>query len=107
MPRIMCFDFLCLKCNEKTEHYVDTQQEGWDRGAKCDACGSTNTKKVISAPEIRTDDNAATFLDGTKRRGAEDLKKAAKLEVEKARARPGSPERAAIQREINERKKLR
>lgn len=107
MPRIICFDFLCSVCNEKTEHYVDTTREGWDRGMECEVCGSTDTQKVMSAPEIRTDDNAATFLDGTKRRGVEDLKKAAKLEVEKVRHRPGSPERAAIQREINERKKLR
>ena len=105
--RLKCFDFLCNECEEKTEHYVDTSVRDWDIGQTCGNCGSRDTFKVMSAPEIRTEDNAVTFLDGTKRKGAQDMKKVAKLEVQRAGLRPNSPERAAINKEISERKKLK
>lgn len=103
----VCFDWYCDVCDHRTEYYVDRREPDWDRERSCEACGNPDAYKVMSAPEIRTDDNAASYLDGTKQRGMEDLKKAAKLEVQKLQHRPGSPERAAISKEIAERKRIR
>jgi hypothetical protein len=61
------------------------------------ACGSPDCHRAISAPQIRTDDNAASYVDGTRRKGVEDMKKIAKLEVE----RTGLPANSERRREIN------
>lgn len=104
---LVCFDWYCDVCDTRTEHYVDRREPGWDREKPCPACGNPHSYKVMSAPAIRTDDNSASYLDGTKRKGVEDMKKAAKLEVQRAALPFNSPERARITKEIQERKTLK
>lgn len=102
-----CYDFYCESCDHKTEHVVDTREPDWETTQECELCGKKEAYRVMSAPAIRTADNAVSYLDGTKREGFEDLKKAAKLEVAKSSLPWYSAERKAMEAEIKERKKVR
>lgn len=95
-------DFLCHNCNLRNEYLLErTATEPFE----CPSCREKTCYIVPSAPAIRTSDSA-TFLDGTKRKGFQELKEAARLEVLKANM--DSPqERTLISNEINKLKAVK
>jgi hypothetical protein len=95
------FDWLCSDCHHKEEVLVDTSQLNWDAPRSCSACGTGEATRCPSSPTVQK----ASFVDGTKRAGLEDIKAVAKLEVAKANSRP--EQRNEIQKEINNRKRIR
>ena len=101
MAKFLVFDWLCDTCHQKSEWIVDTSEAGWDGPKDCRLCGEGVSHKTPSGPPVQN----ATLLDGTKRKGWEDMKAVAKLEVLKAGTEPSK--RYTIEKEINERKKLR
>ena len=65
-------------------------------------------RRALPTPAIRTDKGGSrTYIDGTRptRHGFTDWKKIAKLEVDKASS-TNEADRKAMQKEINERKKI-
>jgi hypothetical protein len=100
---LVVFDWLCDVCDSRTEYLVDRREPGWDGERPCKACGNPHAYKVMSAPAVLQ----ASYVDGTKLKGNEDMKKVAKLEVQRASLPANSPERAIITKEIAERRKLK
>ncbi len=95
-------DCLCRNCNVRSEYLMRKDEQ---EPLRCEACQQMTMYIVPSAPAIRTSDSA-TFLDGTKRKGFQELKEAARLEVLKANAE--SPqEKAAIANEIHKLKAIK
>lgn len=101
MPSYKVFDWLCMDCHHREEVLVDTSKEGWDGPRSCEACGTGESRRAPSSPTVQK----ASFVDGTKQKGMDDIKAISKLEVAKANARP--EQRKEIQKEINNRRKLR
>ena len=95
MAKFKIFDWLCDTCQERCEWVVDTAEAGWEDPKPCQLCGEGMSYRAPSGPPVQK----ASFVDGTKRPGFEDLKIAAKLEVEKANLQPSK--RYTIQKEID------
>ncbi len=92
-------DIRCAECGRVSDVLADPdelQRDVWE----CVVCGGV-CHRTISKPNVPR----ATYVDGTKRKGFEDLKKAAKLEVEMYNKPPD--QRAEYQKEIHEYKKIR
>lgn len=101
MANFKCYDYLCDTCHEKTEWLVNTSDPAWDAAKDCMKCGRGKCRRAPSAPPVQK----ASYVDGTKRKGMEDLKKIADLEVIKANTPP--EKRGEIAKEIHERRKLK
>jgi hypothetical protein len=95
------FDWLCADCYHKEEIVVDTALPEWDSPRSCSACGTGEARRCPSSPAVQK----ATFVDGTKRKGMEDMKEVAKLEMIKANTRPDK--RDEVSKEIMERRKVK
>jgi hypothetical protein len=100
------FDYWCDACQLRNEHVVTDEEIAEGAKKECFSCGEVVAYRVISAPAIRTEDNAVTFLDGTKRKGLDDMKKIAKLEVQKAGLDKNDPKRGEINAEIRARRAI-
>lgn len=100
MAMYKVFDWLCDTCQERCEWLVDTAEKDWDAPKPCKLCGDGISHKAPSGPPVQN----ASFVDGTKRKGFEDLKIAGKLESEKANLAPSK--RYTIQKEIDKLKKI-
>lgn len=86
--------------NEDTDEVIQIQAKIVDRDVRPDLPGTW--RRVIEASNLMT----AAYPDGTKRKGFEDLKKASKLEVDRANHPKGSDEHKAMSKEIADRKKI-
>lgn len=101
MPQFKCYDYLCKACGEKTEWLVNTADPDWDAPKDCMKCGRGKAYRAPSSPPVQK----ASYVDGTKRKGMEDLKEAAKLEQAKANLPP--EKRHDMEKAIKELKKVR
>lgn len=101
MAKFKCYDYLCNKCGEKTEWLVNTADPEWDNPKDCMKCGRGKCFRAPSAPPVQK----ASYVDGTKRKGMEDMKKVAELEVQKANLPPDK--RGEVNKEIHERRKIK
>lgn len=101
MPQFKVYDYLCNKCQEKTEYLVNVADPNWDDPKPCMKCGRGKCFRAPSAPPVQK----ASFVDGTKRAGLEDMKQVAKLEHAKANLPPS--QRGEIEKEIKQRRKIK
>jgi hypothetical protein len=104
------YDFMCPECLFVEEHLCSAEDINGEAPPKyCPVCeGKTDGMGMplfvemfrrMPAPNLRTDNNSASYVDGTKRKGFAEGKIAADLEVVKA----GTYDRAEkerIQKEI-------
>lgn len=101
MPKFKVYDWQCEDCQHKEEVIVDVSEDGWDCAKACCECGTGAMHRVPSLPTVQK----ASFVDGTKRKGSEDMKRVAQLEVQRANTPPAK--RAEIDREIAARRKIK
>ena len=101
MANFKCYDYLCNKCGEKTEWLVNTSDPDWDNPKDCMKCGRGKCHRAPSSPPVQK----ASFVDGTKRAGYEDIKQAAILEAKAAGAR--GEEKTGLLKEAKARKKVK
>lgn len=77
---LISIDLLCELCNTRTPVTMRRSEATYENRWNCDSCREFNTvKRVPSAPMVAK----ASYPDGYKRKGFQDLKEAARLEVEK------------------------
>lgn len=88
------YEVRCVNCRNK-EDFLGTEEE-LQMGAQCTLCGG-KSYWTPSAVAISTSDSAS-FLDGTKRKGFDELKQVAKLKVAAMDLPQG--ERKEIKKEI-------
>ena len=93
---LLSIDLYCPECNLKTWDTLPKSEATYEARWDCPSCGaSQSVKRIPSAPMVAK----ASYPDGYKRKGFQDLKEAARLEVEKI----GMPlaERAQVKSEID------
>lgn len=94
--QLISIDFYCDACQQRSWDTIPKKEATYDNRWDCNTCGGVSTiKRIPSATRVHT----RTFPDGYKRAGFEDLKEAAKLEIELNGAQ--TPEQAKLKREIN------
>lgn len=95
------YEYKCLDCKEEFDERIDYELR--DMLQMCPACGmQAGEREIRSFPGI----TRASFIDGTKRKGIDELKRIAKLEQQKADLAPGSEEREGMNKEIRELRKV-
>jgi hypothetical protein len=99
MPKYLSIDVRCTDC-ETVWNELATDEELEKNEWTCDNCGGIGSR-TMSAPTVLQ----ASYPDGTKRKGFEDLKKAAKLETQMYNLPPNK--RGEIKKEIHERRKIK
>lgn len=93
------YDFQCTDCLLVEEHLCSKEDISAEAPPKlCPVCG-TEMFRRMPAPSVRTDNNSASYVDGTKRPGFAEGKEAARLNVLKAQA-GSAAEKAEIAKEI-------
>lgn len=93
---LISIDLYCPECNTRSWDTVPKTEASYETRWDCPDCGTVaSLKRIPSAPRVAK----ASFPDGYKRAGFQDLKEAAKLEIEKSSYRP--EERGKIVSEIN------
>jgi len=93
---LISVDLWCEVCSTRTITTLRRSEATYENRWNCDQCREFNTvKRVPSAPMVAK----ASYPDGYKRKGFQDLKEAARLEVEKI----GMPatERSQVKSEID------
>jgi len=97
----MCpsYDYECLNCYYK--FIASAPYEERDDSQKCPECELSESKRYYGKMPAFT---RVTYVDGTKRKGFTELKRASELESEKSGLPPD--ERGPIQKEIDSLKKL-
>lgn len=100
------YDFICTICYET--FIINLPMDNRDSTpSPCSKCsGGSLVRCYLGAPEVRTVKLSTSFIDGTKRKGFEDLKKIAKLQEDQLKHKPTSEEYTQITKEIKERKKI-
>lgn len=94
--QLISIDLLCEKCGLRTVVTMPRSQATYENRWNCDDCREFNTvKRVPSAPLVAK----ASYPDGYKRKGFQELKEANHLRTELA-GLPGE-ERAKAEREID------
>lgn len=87
------YDYKCTGCEITVVEFRSYEER--DLGGQCDICHAPRVRAFNSAPgQMNT-----ALPDGTKRKGFETLKEAAKLEAESFDSRPA--ERKILEGEIN------
>jgi len=77
---LISIDLYCPECNLKTWDTLPKSEATYENRWDCPSCGATQSvKRIPSAPMVAK----ASYPDGYKRRGFQDLKEAANLEVER------------------------
>lgn len=71
----IAIDIRCQDCDLVTDIIIDRDEQGGTWG--CPECGGAMSK-TLSAPNI----TRASYVDGTKRKGFEDMKQAVRVERE-------------------------
>lgn len=101
----MLYDFDCPICGHevvdellKSEEVSREDANGERYTKKCPECGEEMERR-FPAPHLRTDNNSASYVDGTKRKGFAEGKIAAELECLKVQTKDGE-EKGRIQQEI-------
>lgn len=89
---IKVIDALCNECHHKEEMIIDISD--WDAEWTCPSCDTGIMRRTISAPMVLN----ASFVDGTKRQGFDDMKEINKLR--RAAADLPHSERGGIKGEI-------
>ena len=98
------YDYQCPNCETVVVEFNDYEDRDWP--LPCDNCGYAMARVFITPPQVRTEKLSRTFVDGTKRKGFEDIRKVAELEVEKVNTNPGTARYHEIKAEIAARSSL-
>ncbi len=94
------YDYKCIECGLIEEHVV--KYENRDLPIGCSECDDLSMQRFYGKMPGLT---KASFIDGLKRPGWEDLKATTKLEQAKAETKWGSDDREQVCKELNEREK--
>ena len=77
---LISIDLYCPECNLKTWDTLPKPEATYENRWDCPSCGAKQSvKRIPSAPMVAK----ASYPDGYKRKGFQDLQEAARLEVEK------------------------
>ncbi len=99
------YDYICEDCDHITIKFLKYKDR--DTIQKCEECGGMAERAFVTPPQVRTEKLSRTFVDGHKRKGIEDLKKANQLEIERLKHKPGSEKHRELSTEITERKSIK
>ena len=93
---LISIDLYCPECNLKSWDTLPKLEATYENRWDCPSCKTkASVKRIPSAPMVAK----ASFPDGYKRKGFQDLKEAARLEVEKINL--SMAERAQVKSEID------
>lgn len=89
-------DILCESCDHHWDSMMEREEATWEARFSCPECGSTEARRVMSAPAVKK----VSYHDGYSRGDKyQIMKQVAKLKVDRASMSEGS--RNDINREIN------
>lgn len=99
------YDYFCSDCEIS---WIDlVSYEDRDELRMCPDCKTIKGERYYGNVNVSTEKLSATIPAGVKRKGFEDLKKVAKLQVQKADLDYRSEEYKQLGKEIQDRKKLK
>ena len=99
------YEYSCDPCNLIFEEFK--KLEDYNVPGNCPECAGEGRKVFITPPNVRTDKLSRTFLDGTKRKGYEDEKKAAQVMVDRQNMHHDSEDYAAATNEMTQRRRVK